>query len=297
MSAGLTPRLGTFIRAATGAVDSIRALLPHGFESWQLGFSLKRDVIPGLASLAEQIQEVISGSGTVVSALGIYGNPLREDAVGVETRRALREAIETAHLFGTNVIGCFAGRVPDTSVEASIPKFREVWSELARQAADRGVRIAFENCLQGGTWERGDWNMAHNPDAWELMFDTVSDDCLGLEWEPAHQMCQLIDPLTQLKKWAGRIFHLHGKDANIHPEVIAKHGVFGRERFALHRLPGFGDIDWTDIMRLLHQQGYTGSIDIEGYHDPVYKNEREIEGQVSALNYLKECRRKACPDS
>ena len=291
MNAAPQPRIGTLIRAATGAVESIRALLPHGFESWQLAFSLKRDVIPPLAPLAPAVLEVLDG--TVISALGIYGNPLREDAIGVESRRALREAIAAARLFGTDVIGCFTGRVPGLSVDACLPRFREVWSELAREASDCGVRLAFENCLQGGTWESGDWNMAHNPDAWERMFDAVPSQSLGLEWEPAHQMCQLIDPLPQLAKWAPRIFHLHGKDANVHHHVVARHGVYGRERFAWHRMPGFGDTDWTEILRTLKASGYTGSVYIEGYHDPVYKDEREMEGQVKALHYLKVCRRAA----
>jgi hypothetical protein len=36
--------------------------------------------------------------------------------------------------------------------------------------------------------------------------------------------------------------------------------------------------------------GFKGSIDIEGWHDPVYKGELEYVGQVHALNYLKNCR-------
>jgi sugar phosphate isomerase/epimerase len=284
------PRIGTMVRAAAGAVDSIHQLLPHGFECWQLSFSLKRDAVPPLAPLADEVRELIAGTGTVVSALGIYGNPLRTDAAGDESRRVLREAIGTAAKFGTNVIGCFAGRIPGASIDACLPRFREVWSEFAREAADHGVLIAFENCLQGGTWESGDRNIAHNPDAWERMFDAVPHDCLGLEWEPAHQLCQLIDPLPQLAKWAPRVFHVHGKDANVHRHVIESHGVYGPERFAWHRLPGFGDTDWTEIIRLLEASGFTGSIDIEGYHDPVWKDEREIEGQVKALHHLKECR-------
>ena len=153
MNDPLSPRLGTVIRAASGAAASIRALLPHGFESWQLAFALKRDVIPPLEPLAEEVRAILGG--TVVSAIGIYGNPLRDDALGAESRRALREAMHTARHFGTNVIGCFTGRVPCASVEDSLPRFREIWSELAREAADCGVRIAFENCLQGGTWQSG----------------------------------------------------------------------------------------------------------------------------------------------
>ena len=283
-------RLGTVIRASRGVAGEIARLAPHGFESWQIAWSLKRDTIPPLAALAREIRPLIESTGTVVSALGIYGNPLRTDAVGEESRRALREAFATAALFGTGIVGCFAGRLPGVPVDACLPRFKEVWSELAREAADYGVRVAFENCLQGGTWESGDWNIAHNPDAWQMMFDAVPSPSLGLEWEPAHQMCQCIDPLPQLAKWVHRIFHLHGKDANVDRAIIARHGVYGRERFAWHRLPGFGDTDWREIFALLLRHGFTGHVDIEGVHDPVYKDEREFEGQVLALEYLRQCR-------
>jgi hypothetical protein len=36
--------------------------------------------------------------------------------------------------------------------------------------------------------------------------------------------------------------------------------------------------------------GFVGSIDIEGWHDPVYRGDLEMTGQVRALNYLKDCR-------
>jgi hypothetical protein len=36
--------------------------------------------------------------------------------------------------------------------------------------------------------------------------------------------------------------------------------------------------------------GFRGSIDIECWHDPVYRDELEMTGQVNGLNYLKACR-------
>ena len=56
------------------------------------------------------------------------------------------------------------------------------------------------------------------------------------------------------------------------------------------RTPGFGDSNWTDVISELRLAGYTGSIDIEGWHDPVYRDALEMTGQVRALNYLKDCR-------
>jgi sugar phosphate isomerase/epimerase len=56
------------------------------------------------------------------------------------------------------------------------------------------------------------------------------------------------------------------------------------------RTPGFGDSNWTDVISELRLAGYSGSIDIEGWHDPVYRDALEMTGQVAALNYLKRSR-------
>ena len=170
----------------------------------------------------------------------------------------------------------------------SLPKYREVWSELNKRAADKGVKIAFENCAMDGNWQTGDWNIAHNPDAWELMFNATPDDNIGLEWEPCHQLVYLIDPLPQIRKWGKKFFHVHGKDATVRWEVIREHGIFGKEKFVFMRTPGFGDSNWTDIISELRLAGYEGAIDIEGWHDPVYRGDLEMTGQVRALNYLKD---------
>jgi sugar phosphate isomerase/epimerase len=55
-------------------------------------------------------------------------------------------------------------------------------------------------------------------------------------------------------------------------------------------MPGMGDSNWKDIITELRLVGFEGAIDIEGWHDPVYRGELEMTGQVHALNYLKECR-------
>ncbi len=55
-------------------------------------------------------------------------------------------------------------------------------------------------------------------------------------------------------------------------------------------MPGFGDTNWTYIISILRLSGFQGAIDIEGWHDPVYRDELETTSQVHALNYLKSCR-------
>ena len=226
----------------------------------------------------------------MIDTLGMFGNPLEDGELDRQTLAGWEALIDNAHHFGARTIAGFTGRVRGKPIEASLPAFKTVWGELSRRAADKGVRLAFENCAMNGNWASGDWNIAHNPDAWELMFDAVPADNLGLEWEPCHQLVYLIDPLPQIRKWAEKFFHVHGKDATVRWDVVREHGVFGKHPFVQMRTPGFGDTDWTRVISELRLAGYVGTIDIEGWHDPVYREELEMTGQVRALNYLKDCR-------
>lgn len=281
-------RIGTLVPGPR-APEYIPQILGHGFESFSLTFG-NDDVDMDLQALAKRVASVLEGSGVVISSLGVFGNPLGSTPTDEKLRNLFIRAVETAHLFGTDVVAGFAGRVPGASIPDSIPRFKEIFGPIAHRAADCGVRIAFENCAMGGNWWTGDWNIAHNPDAWELMFDALPVDNLGLEWEPCHQLVQLIDPIPQLRKWAKKVFHLHGKDATIRWDVIREHGIQGNVPWCFHRTPGFGDTNWADIISELRLAGFRGSIDIEGWHDPVYRDELEMTGQVHALEYLKWCR-------
>lgn len=283
-------RIGTMVKAnAPTVVDYVKQILPLGFESIQPFFwQTMGDV--DVKRLAGNLREAISGKDVIISSFAMFGNPLETGEMDQQTLKGWETLIDNLHLFGTDLITGFTGRVRGKTLPESLPRFREIWSPLAKRAADKGVRIAFENCAMNGNWASGDWNIAHNPDAWEMMFNEVPASNLGLEWEPCHQMVYLIDPIPQIRKWAPKIFHVHGKDATIRWDVIKEHGIFGKYPFVQMRTPGFGDSDWTRVISELRLAGYKGTIDIEGWHDPVYREELEMTGQVRALNYLKECR-------
>jgi sugar phosphate isomerase/epimerase len=283
-----TLRIGTLV-SGSDALRTIPQIIPHGFESFCITFWQTTGDID-IVETAKRLREIIDEKNIVISAVSIFGNPLTGDGSNADTLASWERLIDNANLFGTDLVTGFTGRIPSQPIDESIPKFKEVFGELSKKAQDKGVRIAFENCDMGGTWKAGDWNIAHNPTAWEMMFNAVPMDNLGLEWEPCHQMVSLIDPIPQLRKWVSKIFHVHGKDATIAWDVIKEYGIDGPRQFAWHRTPGFGDSDWTDIISILRQGGYKGNIDIEGWHDPVYQGELEMTGQVRALNYLKECR-------
>jgi sugar phosphate isomerase/epimerase len=279
-------RIGTLVKATPDAgltaAQYIAQILPHGFESFSLTFwQTVGDT--DLKQLAREVKDALGDSGATI-------NPLETQPLDRETADGFAKLIDHAELFGTDIVCGFSGRLRGKSIPDLIPRFKEVFAPLARRAADRGIRIAFENCSMGGNWQSGDWNIAHNPSAWQLMFDAVPAANIGLEWEPCHQMVELIDPMPQLREWWQKIFHVHGKDATIHWDAVRRYGIGGAKPFAFHRTPGFGDSNWTEIISELRRHGYTGSIDIEGWHDPVYRDDLEMTGQVHGLNYLKRCR-------
>jgi sugar phosphate isomerase/epimerase len=176
-------RIGTLVNGGSSTADYISQILPHGFESFTITFW---ETLGGvdLAKLADQVNGVLDGSGAVISALSIFGNPLMGHEKTCETRDAWVKLIDAAHLFNCDLVTGFTGRVVDRPIEESIPRYAEVYGPIARRAADKGVRIAFENCDMGGNWSRGDWNIAHNPKAWGLMFDAL------LVWLPGRLMLQ-----------------------------------------------------------------------------------------------------------
>jgi sugar phosphate isomerase/epimerase len=287
MTRSLDIRIGTLVHANQDPERYLQQILPLGFESIELVFKsgIDRHGLPDLAGRLAQTLGKHTNSA-IISSVGVYGNPLEES----RTADDFRILIESARLFGCSLVCGFAGRLTNRPIPESMSRFREVFSELARVAEANGVRIAFENCDMGGTWDYGGWNIAHSPRAWEMIFNEVPSDAIGLEWEPCHQMVSLIDPLPQLRQWVHKIFHVHGKDATVLWDVVRSKGIRGGTPFVYHRTPGFGDTNWSDVITFLRMGGFRGSIDIEGWHDPVYRDELEMTGQVHALHYLQRCR-------
>jgi len=282
-------RIGTMAGKGPKTAAYIKDLIPMGFESFQVNFWRNLGGV-NLQALAAELRPMLEASKTIVSSLGVYGNPLGDLEEDAATRDGFKAAIDAAPDFGCDLVCGFSGRVRNASVPDSIPRLKEIWAPLLERAAERKVRIAYENCPMGGNWKSGDWNIAFNPDAWELIFQALSAANLGLEWEPCHQLCELVDPLPQLREWVSKVFHVHGKDASVYRDIVARYGIASPRPIAHHRHPGFGDTNWTDVISLLRAGGFRGSIDIEGWHDPVYRDDLELTGQCHALHYLKSCR-------
>ena len=96
-------RIGTLVNGGPNTADYIRQILPHGFESFTITFW---QTLGGtdLKKLAAEVREALAGSGAVISAVEIFGNPLEGEAKDIETLQGWEALIDHAHLFGTDIV-------------------------------------------------------------------------------------------------------------------------------------------------------------------------------------------------
>jgi sugar phosphate isomerase/epimerase len=115
------------------------------------------------------------------------------------------------------------------------------------------------------------FNMLAQPAMWERLFNETRCENLGIEWDASHLICQLIDPVTNLQKFGPRVFHVHAKDAYINRPLLEVYGIC-HDGVAEHRMPGLGQANWAQIVHTLLRVGYDSDLNIEGWHDPVYRD-------------------------
>lgn len=275
--------IGTCIKGEN-FYTAINEIAGNGFDSVQMYFpgSLNGFDIDDY----ERINNALEENNIKMNSVGLYCNPIESE----ESRKEIIRCLKNASKLKIEVFSTFTGAVSNAPVEETLPLFKKYFSEFLTIAKDNNVKIAIENYPNYGFWYGANTNIGFCPRAWELMFNEIDDPFIGLEWEPSHQIDQFIEPIPQLERWIDKVIHIHGKDASIDKQKLQEVGILSCIDFSSHRFPGFGDTNWNEIFRILKKRKYKGTITIEGFHDPVYNGAKEMDGQLLALNYLRDCR-------
>ena len=266
-----------------------------GFKCCELKVFPEDDFFPGKEgweSKAAEAKSYLDEKDIRISCLaGFYVNhmdPQKED----EYKELVRNVILLAEKMEVGVVAGFSGRLKDRLLMDSLSKYKEIWSEHARFAEDRNIKIAFEHCPLGrfltpcsGT------NFFCTPEVWDIAFNEIDSTAIGLEWDPSHLICNFVDPVPTLRKYGSRIYHVHAKDAHVNRDILSEFGIWYRGAVE-HCFAGFGDTDWNLVIKELHRQGYKNDLNIEGFHDAVYKDvgekKMEDEGLILSLRYLEQ---------
>jgi sugar phosphate isomerase/epimerase len=202
-----------------------------------------------------------------ISALGYYPNPMDED----EEKRAiyithLLKVITAAQKLGVAVVNTFIGRSRYLSPEQNFELFQKIWPPILQHAQSAGVKIAIENCpmyFTADEWPNGK-NIAISPAVWQQMFEQPFAGNLGLNYDPSHLLWQQMNYLQPITQFSEKLFHIHLKDAAVDTQLLNQHGILAHP-LAYHspRLPGRGDINWSQFFTTLKSAGYTGPVVIE----------------------------------
>ena len=218
------------------------------------------------AAGAKEIRSMLDGLGLGISSLAYYPNPLHPDPAHRETVVAhLRKVIDAAQLLEVPIVGSFVGADQTKSAHDNMELFPGVWVPIVRYAAERGVKIAIENCpmLWHDTWPGGQ-NVAYSPAIWKQMFEAIPDDNFGLNLDPSHLIWQFIDEVRVVRDFKDRIFHVHAKDMAIDRELLYQGGVLtAGVGWAIPRLPGLGEVRWGPFMSALYAVGYDYVVSVE----------------------------------
>ena len=242
------------------------------------------DVVGLTEARARQILELTESAGVSISGLGYYPNPLAPDSDEAQVYiDHLKQVIQAAALLKVNLVNTFIGRDWTVSIDDNWPRFKEVWPPLVEYAADRGVRIGIENCPMLFTQDEwpGGKNLAYCPAIWRRMFEEIPSDSFGLNYDPSHLVWQRIDYVNPLFEFAGRIFHVHAKDARLDQNKLDDVGILATPlEYHTPKLPGLGDVNWGRFFSVLGDVGYDGAVCIE-VEDRVYED--SLESRKAAL--------------
>lgn len=269
--------------------DKIDFAQSGGFGSIELlvGPDFPLDPVKSSDDDLKRAKDYMDERGLEISAIGAYTiNCLSADrdiqSSSVECFMAL---MRMSRKMGVDVVAGYPGCDLEKSPADNIPAYKRVFGPIAEVAEDLGIKIAFENCPKFHYFPFRGINFAYTAATWDLMFDALRSENLGIEYDPSHPISMLADPLAPLKKYGSRIFHVHAKDAEILHDNLRMNGIFQPGLFR-YRMPGFGDVDWRRFVSALLEAGYSGNLDIEGSHDIVFANGREQEGLLFAKQYL-----------
>jgi len=254
---------------------------------------------------ANEFKGAAESAGIRISAIGaLYRNPL--DPKQTKLARAIfQRAIEVAAQIGVRTVAGFPGAVIETEMhsrggnpvykpfEHFVPQLAAFWEPIARFAADHGVRLAFEHCPQGPYHlPLMHYNMLGQTAMWERFFNECKAENVGIEWDASHLICQFIDPVANIHRFGSRIFHVHAKDAFINRPLLETYGIC-HPGVAEHRFPGLGQSNWAEIVHALIRAGYDSDLNIEGWHDPVYRDyDREQPPDVKSSSLREPVNRK-----
>jgi sugar phosphate isomerase/epimerase len=204
---------------------------------------------------------------------------------------AMKNSARAAKNLGISVVNGFTGSsiwhmlysfppVSEAMIEEGFAYFAKMWNPILDVFDECGIKFALE---------------VHPT---EIAFDIVTTHralkainhrkCFGFNFDPSHLIWQMVSPVTFIREFGDRIYHVHMKDAALQLDgrtgILASHLNFGHpDRGWDFRSLGRGSVNFEEIIRALNDAGYNGPLSVE-WEDA--RMERE-QGAREALEFVK----------
>ena len=243
-------------------VEERRALLAeHGLGCWAISNHLVGQAVA---------DKLIDERHQAILPAHVWGNG---EAEGVRQRAAdeMMNTARAAHRFGVDQVNGFTGSPiwhllysfpPNNwdTIEAGYREFADRWLPILDVFQQQGVHFGLE---------------VHPT---EIAYDIVTTErtleaidfhpAFGINFDPSHLHHQFVDPVQFLDTFAGRIFHVHIKNAarslDGRSSILGSHLDFGDPRRGWDfRTPGRAGVDFEPIIRGLNRIGYAGPLSVE----------------------------------
>jgi inosose dehydratase len=123
----------------------------------------------------------------------------------------------------------------------------------------------------------------------DRFMDIVDPEKVFLLFDSGHLTFAGIDPLPILKKYIGRIRHIHLKDVRLTIRERAERegwSFLTAVRQGVFTVPGDGDVDFGPLFDVIEESGYEGWVVVEAEQDPALANPFEYAKMARA--YIRE---------
>ena len=222
---------------AMSGYDGIEIAAIDGMAPDHLILSRWREIAPTIKSLAQT-----------------YGLQLLAMEQPSQVTTTMEQAFQAAVEIGIPIINCGPGGKTDEagSLEMSI----NVLGDLAKMAEKYGVTLCVKAHVGAAIY--------NTPTTLKVM-EAISSPAFGIDMDPSHIYRAGENPVDALKAVVSRVKHIHIRDCKGRQQNPGK---------PEDQANGRGDIDLLGYVRVLHDHGYTGPVDLEVIGAKDYKVEQ-----------------------
>jgi inosose dehydratase len=151
-------------------------------------------------------------------------------------------------------------------------------NKLGALAAQKGMKLTYHHHMGTGVQSAAEI---------DRLMENTDPKRLGLLYDTGHLVFAGEDHLGVLRKWIGRIRHVHLKDmrAAIREQAKAEKWSFLQAvKAGVFTVPGDGSVNFTPVFAALKKAGYSGWWVVEAEQDPAKAN--PLEYAVKARTYI-----------